>query len=160
MASARFKRHQSFLARGGIVVALVALGSCESRPQNEPAILPQAAPPPTPKELANATYTGVYEAPVQLSSGRWEGAPFVPGSASRPTVQLVPDFMLTADLNGSLGEEAVVLLAENSGGSGTHMYLAVVGRQDDTVVSLAAVPLGDRVQLHSARIADGRTTSA
>ena len=157
MVPAPSARHRSVLTMGGILAALAAIGSCEPRVQNEPGAVPPPAPlPPTTEELANATYTGVYESPVRLTSGRWDGAPFVPGGASHPTVQLLPDFRLTADLDDSLGEEAVVLLAENSGGSGTRMYLAVVGRLQDTVVNLAATPLGDRVQLQSARIQDGR----
>lgn len=106
--------------------------------------------------LQNAVYAGLYEEPVQLQEGRYEGEPFVEGGASRPTVTLLPDPMASGDLDGDGVEEAAVLLAEDSGGSGTFIYLAVVSRVDGAAHNVATTLLGDRVEVESLSIADGQ----
>lgn len=111
-----------------------------------------AAPPsmdsaPTLEEMAEATYAGIFEEPVTLTDGRWEGSPFVEGGSSRPSAGLVEDFILTGDLNGDGREDAVVLLWESSGGSGTRSYLAAMGRANGAVVNLGTDLVGDRVQV-------------
>ena len=81
--------------------------------------------------------------------------PFVEGGASRPTVQLVQDAHTLGDLNGDGGEEAVVLLMESSGGSGSNVFVAVVGRRPQGIVNLGTGPVGDRVQVRSIRVSGG-----
>lgn len=105
-------------------------------------------------ELRGATFHGLGESkqPVTLRDGRWEGAPFVEGGASRPAVELIADFHLSGDLNGDGAGEAVVLLAGSSGGTGTNSYLAVAGRKEGRIENLATGLLGDRVQLRSAKM--------
>jgi heat shock protein HslJ len=100
-------------------------------------------------ELANATYEGILAEPITLKEGRWEGEPFEPDSASRPTVWLLGDLFTTGDLNGDKTPEAVVLLGENSGGSGTYVYVAVVGFAQGAMVNLSSDKVGDRVQIRS-----------
>ncbi len=102
---------------------------------------------PSPDELANCSYQGIYDHAVQLENGSFEGEPFVPGVASRPRVRLVRDFRLTGDLDGDGHEEAIVLLTESSGGTGTDNYLAAVGRRGGSIVNLGTALLGDRVQV-------------
>lgn len=113
----------------------------------------QPAGPPSMDEIANATISGIYDEPVQLQGGKYEGEPFDPDGASRPMVGLVEDFLLTGNLNEDGSEEAAVMLWESSGGSGTYTYLAVWGREGSDVVNLATADIGDRVQLRDARIA-------
>ena len=113
---------------------------------------------PALEELKNATYSGL-EIPqdtVTLKDGNWIGKPFVEGGASRPEVYFVRDFRLTGDVDRDERDEAVVLLGENSGGSGQHIYLAVVERQGGTLRNVATQLLGDRIQLREARIDAGR----
>ena len=107
---------------------------------------------PTAAELANATYIGIEEGPVTLVEGRWEGEPYEEGGASRPSAGLVEDFALAGDLNDDGSKEAVVLVWQSSGGSGTFSYLAVVGRSDGGVKNLGTAEIGDRVKLRSGRI--------
>ncbi len=107
---------------------------------------------PSPEELANCSYQGIYDDAVQLENGSFEGEPFVPGGASRPSVRLVRDFRLTGDLDGDGQDEAVVLLAESSGGTGTNYYLAAVGRRDGSTMNLGTALVGDRVQVMDARV--------
>jgi heat shock protein HslJ len=116
----------------------------------------EPAPPPTPEELANATYSGIHEEPVTLTDGQWEGEPFVEGGASRPTVGLVADLLLSGDLDGDGSPEAVVLLWTSSGGSGTFDYLAAMGRRGGQIVNLATAEIGDRVKIREARLAEDR----
>jgi len=114
-------------------------------------------PAPTLQELKNATYRGVEEAggAFTLANGKWEGEPYEPGGASRPSVTYVRDFRLAGDLDGDGAEEAVVLLAANAGGTGEMSYLTIVGRPGEKITNIATAPIGDRVQVRDAKI-DGR----
>jgi heat shock protein HslJ len=114
-------------------------------------------PAPTLAELRNAAYTGfeVHPGPVTLVDGRWNGKPFVAGGAARPSVTFVRNFRLVGDLNGDGAEEAVVLLGENSGGTGENIYLAVLGYKDGRLQQAGIARIGDRVQVRSARIEKG-----
>ncbi|NHZ73273.1 MAG: META domain-containing protein [Nitrospirae bacterium] len=116
----------------------------------------QTAGPPTVDEIANATISGIYDEPVQLQGGKYEGEPFDPDGASRPTVGLVEDFLLTGDLDGDGAEEAVAMLWESSGGSGTFTYLAAMGYDGSDLANISTAEIGDRVQLRDARISGDR----
>ena len=80
------------------------------------------------------------------------------GAAARPSLVLAEPALARADVDGDRREDAVVLLAESSGGSGTFQHLAVLGRRGGQVVSLATAPIGDRVQVRAARVAQRRIT--
>lgn len=118
-------------------------------------------PPPdaavlTRDSLLAATYQGILDGPVSLVDGRFEGPRVAPGSATRPVVRLVPGVTATGDLTGDGIDEAAVVLAHNSGGSGVFVYLAVMqatrGRPENT----ATVRLGDRVKVMAVDIENGR----
>lgn len=123
--------------------------------------IPDVAPPPsaagrlTSDILRNATYQGIYDQPVALTDGKYEGEPFVEGGASRPTVIFADPFAAFGDLNGDGVEDAAVILVESSGGSGAFIYLAAVINQNGQPVNVATTFLGDRVQPASASIQDG-----
>jgi len=99
------------------------------------------------ESIGNATFSGIYDRPLTMTDGRWEGEPFVPDGASRPTAGLVADFYLSGDINGDGQDEAVVLLWENSGGTGSYSYVAVVGWQDGNIEDTGTARIGDRVQI-------------
>jgi heat shock protein HslJ len=107
---------------------------------------------PTLEELVNTTYKGVYDDPIELKDGVYEGPPFEEGGASRPRVELARELLITGDVNGDGNEESVVFLSESSGGSGTQLFLAVVGRIDEAITNLGTALVGDRVQVRDARI--------
>lgn len=111
---------------------------------------------PTAVELANAVFPGILDQPIQLRDGRWEGKPFIEGGASRPSAGMVEDLILTGDFDGDGQGETAVVLWTSSGGSGTFDYLAVVGRQGGQLVQLGTAPIGDRVQIRSARVVADR----
>ena len=111
----------------------------------------QAQPVAAESELAlealkNAVYQGIYDEPVQLTDGKYEGEPFVPGGASRPTVVLHPEVYAFGDLNGDGVDDAAVILIENSGGSGNFRYLAAVINEGGAPVNVATQFIGDREQ--------------
>ena len=112
--------------------------------------------PPSVEQLAGAVYTGIYDEPVQLSDGVYEGRPFVPGGASRPTVQLLEAPTATGELDDRPGQEAAVLLVENSGGSGSFVYLAVVGLQNGEAINLGTAWIGDRSRVEAISIEGSR----
>ena len=103
-------------------------------------------------DVADATYAGIYEEPVALEDGEWEGEPFVPDGAARPSVMLVERLWLSGDLDGDANDEAVVLLAESSGGSGSYLYIAALGHRDGKVANLGTALVGDRVQVWAMRM--------
>jgi len=115
--------------------------------------VPPAAAAPTPEQLGNITYKGIFEHAITLKDGHWEGQPFVAGGSSRPAVGLIDDFILTGDLNGDGKDEAVVLLWENTGGSATYKYLAVTGMRNNKPYTLDTALIGERVQVRAGRIA-------
>jgi heat shock protein HslJ len=134
-------------------VVLIAAAACSrGAPLDDPMAAPSAF------ELSSATYSGILNEPITLSGGRWEGEPYVEGGASRPTVGLVDHFILTGDLDGDGLDEAVVLLLESSGGSGTRLFLAAIARGDDSVTNLSTLLIGDRVQVRSGAIDGGKIT--
>lgn len=117
-----------------------------------------AAPaiPLTADALQNATYSGIYDEPVTLTAGRYEGEPFVAGDASHPTVEYLDQATLFGDLNGDEVEDAVVFLVENSGGTGNFVYVAAQLNQGGQPADAGAVLIEDRSQVKSATVDDGQ----
>ncbi len=114
----------------------------------------QQISPPTIEEIGDATIEGIYDDPVLLEGGAYEGEPFVEGGASMPRVKLL-DFYRTGDMDGSGVDETVAFLSESSGGSGTVLFVAVMGRQDGEIENIGTTIVGDRVQLRDARVENG-----
>jgi hypothetical protein len=109
-----------------------------------------------PDQLKNATYSGIYDEPVTLTNGVYEGEPFVEGAAARPTVSFVDDLVVHGDLNGDGVEDVAVLLVESSGGSGIFTYLAAVLDQNGQPVNVGTALVGDRTQIKSIVIENGQ----
>jgi len=139
-------------------VILIAAAACSRGGPVTVDSLEKAGGAQTAFKLAHATYTGIMDAPVTLIDGWWEGEPFVEGGASRPTVGLVDHFILTGDLDEDGLDEAVALLWESSGGSGNRLFLAAVSSGEDVVTNLGTALIGDRVQIRSGAIDDGKIT--
>ena len=140
---------RAFLA--AVSAATLAAGaSCTSERAR-----PDISHAPTLTEAGNVEYSGIYEYPVRLDGGRYEGEPFVEGGASRPSVQLVQDLFKTGDFDADGCEEAVVLLVENSGGSGSFVYVAALVRRGGVVENTGTKLVGDRIQIRSILIDGG-----
>lgn len=106
--------------------------------------------------LRNATFKDILGEAVTLVDGQYEGDPFVAGGASRPTITLLPETIAYGDLDGDGRLDAAVVLVSDSGGSGTFVYLAAVESRDGTPLNVATTLLGDRDQVRSLTIDDGR----
>jgi heat shock protein HslJ len=111
---------------------------------------------PSWEELAFTTYEGIVDQPITLTNGRWQGEPHVEDGASRPSVGLIDHGLLVGDLDGDGANETAALLWESSGGSGNRLYLAVMTRRNGDIENLDTVLVGDRVQIRTGKIEDGR----
>ena len=114
-----------------------------------------SAAPLTEDALRNAEYQGIYQEAVRLTDGKYEGEPFVEGGASRPTVTFA-DACAFGDLDGDGVDDAVVVLVESSGGSGSFLYLAAVLNRDGSPENVATQSLGDRGQVQKLSIESGQ----
>ena len=132
------------------------VSACANITRNASAPMGSAGMPPSLEDVRNATVVGLFDEPVTLSDGRWEGEPYVAGGASRPTAGVIGDDALTGDLDGDGIEETIAFLWSATGGSGTRNYIAVFTRSSAGVTEGSAVLIGDRVQLRDARIENER----
>ena len=133
---------------GILAACLAACSSSSSRPE--------AIPQPSLENVRNATVVGLFDDPVTLRYGRWEGKPYVAGGASRPTAGVINDLSVVGDLDGDGNEELVAFLWSATGGSGTRNYIAVFANGPTGAENRSTVLIGDRVKLRAARIADAR----
>ena len=104
---------------------------------------------PSLDQVRNATIAGVFDQPVTLVNGVYEGEPTVPEGAARPRLILVGEPLALQEFDGADGDAAAVLLSESSGGSGERIWLAVTGLRDGRAESLGAVLVGDRLRIRS-----------
>ncbi len=107
-------------------------------------------------ELGNITFSGIYQEPIRLVNGVYEGEPFVPGGAARPRVELLTDLYVTGDIDGDGHEDAWVLLNESSGGTAQFLYLAAVTTTGSELRNLGTVGIGDRIDVMALQAFDGR----
>jgi len=77
------------------LIGLSVLAACQERDAPESAVTML-----TEKQLANATYEGIYDGSVTLKDGEYLGDPFAEGGASRPSVQLVDNFLVRETSTG------------------------------------------------------------
>lgn len=89
---------------------------------------------------------------VQLTDGKYEQG--TPGSVDFISA-LVTDFVAAGDLNGDGEDEVAALIAENYGGTGTFVFLAVYADQAGTLVFQTSTIVDDRPQLNALSIANG-----
>jgi len=130
-----------------MLLSMMLAGCGGKAPEPAPAV--PAGPPPTPtqEQLASATVSGVFEQPVTLTDGTYEGQPAEPGAASRPRLVLWKSSVVFGDVDGKEGSEAVAMLSSSTGGSGEFVHLAVFGIRDGMLQNLGTAPVGDRVKL-------------
>lgn len=107
----------------------------------ESVVIASGASSLTPEALYNMTYKSILapEGEVTLVDGKYED------TANRISVALAPAPMAFGTINGQ--SAAAVLTAENGGGSGVFVNLALVLDQDGTPVNVALTTLGDRVNV-------------
>lgn len=104
--------------------------------------------------LPDAVYSGIYETPIQLTAGKYEGEPFEEGGYVRPRVELVRGAVRSGNLNDQSGLDAAVLLEENSGGTGHFLYVAALAMREGKAVNVATSWIGDRIDIRAFSIED------
>lgn len=141
-------------------LVLLALAGCSGKeaPTGQAAPAAASGPPPTPtvEQLRAATVSGVFEQPVTLAGGRYEGPPYQEGGASRPALFLWEPTVRFGDVDGAAGSEAVALLSSSTGGSGEMVYVAAFGVRDGTLVNLGTAQVGDRTKVQSVWLERGK----
>lgn len=125
------------------------------------ALLACASPPPEPgplpvDRLGDLVYRGTQSGEVQLVAGVWQGEPYDPDGEERPEVDLAGMDPVLGDLDGDGSDEALVVLTEQTGGSGIFVYLAVVAWDGSELTNVATSLLGDRVAISSLEIVEGQ----
>jgi hypothetical protein len=151
--------------------AAVTLTACSAQaaapsPAPQPTAAPTATsalPAPVPKPVVasgvgeDVLKNGQYELPeagkVQLSDGKFAQQT---GEGATQANQVFYVQSARGDLNGDGVEDAVVILALNTGGSGTFMYLVPVVMVQGTAQQYGADLLGDRTRIETLAIADGQ----
>jgi heat shock protein HslJ len=94
-----------------------------------------------------AEIAGIEDSPVVLVEGRWEGAPYVEGGASRPTMGLVEEFLVRGEFVEPGREDVAVLVWHATGGTGNRLWLVILRSEVERPRSIAAQLVGDRVQV-------------
>jgi hypothetical protein len=89
---------------------------------------------------------------VSLIDGQYEEGS--PGGTDFVSVS-VTDFIARGDLNGDGENEAVAVVAENYGGSGTFVFLAVYQYLNEEAVFLTSIFLDDRPLINDLAVEDG-----
>jgi heat shock protein HslJ len=140
---------------GALLAALIVIGCAEKAP---PAPAQPAGPPPAPtlEQLQSASVSGVFDQAVTLAGGVYEGEPAEAGASSRPQLMLWEPTLHFGDVDGTEGNEAVVVLSSTSGGSGEFVHVAVFGVRDGALANLGTAPVGDRTKLQSLWLERGR----
>ena len=157
-----------------LVTLMLLLGSCT---RFQPPALDQATPEPgtatpeiptpvvptplpdlpgiSPGQVRNSQYQlGYFDQIrlVQLADGRYQEG--TPGSEDYISVS-VTDFIARGDLNGDGENEAVAIVTENYGGSGSFVFLAVYQYFNDEAIFLTSIFLDDRPLINTLVVEDG-----
>ena len=89
---------------------------------------------------------------VQLTDGRYQEG--ILGNENYISV-FVTDYIARGDLNGDSENEAIAIVTENYGGSGTFVFLAVYQYLNDEPVFLTSIFLDDRPMINALAVEDG-----
>ena len=110
----------------------------------------------SPEQIRNSEYQlGLLDQirVVQLIDGHYEEG--ASGSESHISVS-VTDFIVRGDLDGDGTNEAVAIVAENYGGTGTFVFLAVFQYVNEKPVFLTSIFLDDRPLINDLAVEEGR----
>jgi hypothetical protein len=97
------------------------------------------------RQAGNVEYSGIYHEAVRLEGGVYEGAHFMADSAMRPRLQLLATVTSGSNASTSGALRGYALLMEDSGGSGSFLYLAALLQLGEGLYNSATVKLGDRL---------------
>ena len=129
-------------------------GGSASKPASAAAPAGGGAIAPTREQLSNMIYEGIEGQSFTLTNGAYQGEPAVAGGASRLEVTLLDELTRFANLDDDGVEDAAVLLAESSGGSGSRVWVCAVTGHTGEPASYGCDRVGDRPQIRSFAIRD------
>jgi len=137
-----------------LVAGVLLVVHCAGNTPDEAPPAVEVAPDETPtpsiltfEKVQYATIRGIAEEPVTLYAGTWLGEPAVPGSSSRPRIDLVDLMWEETDLDRDGDGDVGVLLSQATGGTGDLLYLAAIISDEGTPTNPSTVLVGDRVQV-------------
>ena len=146
------KRRLMFSHWGGLALAAIALllVGCQgvNRSESTPGPAAQLGSDPL-----NTTYT-IGNRPVSLVDGRSE-EPAAPNSSSKIITQ-VRNTPLFSDINKDGIDDAVLILTQSTGGSGTFYYVAAAIATPGGYQGTTALMLGDRIEPQRIEIIDAK----
>lgn len=133
-----------------LLVAIFATGACERASQE-----PRAAKPLTLKQLQNAEYASQWaqSGRAKLVNGQYRESA-APGAATEILVRAT-EYSALGDLDGDGIGDGVMVLESDPGGSGVFFDLVAALNRNGEPVTLAPVPLGDRVEVNELTLEDG-----
>jgi len=152
------------------ILSMIVLNACQSQPTVQRVEMPAstteavtsttAATTANPSagltlnEIQNATiFAPQAQKNVQLKDGKYESG----SGIDYGLVEVLPQSIL-ADLNGDGAQDAVVALAENTGGSGVFVSLVGFLSTGSGFNQTQAVLIDDRAQINSVSAANGKIT--
>jgi len=155
-----------------LIAGILLLGACAALPTSTPdqtppgpvsvtPAFPTPVPPSplpdipgiSPGQVRNAEYRlGYLDQVVQLRDGKYEKG--APAGTDYVSVSMT-DFIARGDLNGDGENEAVAIVTENYGGSGTFVFLAVYQYVNEQAVFLASIFLDDRPLVNALSVENG-----
>ncbi len=157
-----------------LAIFLVALGlnACavkpaEVLPTEQPAVLIEATPLPSPTPafqpltldvLKNAQYHSPDWGDFQLVDGVYHRTPPTANESPDTYLTQLDDRIALGDLNADGQEDAAVFLWTQNGGTGHFVELAAVLNQAGAAQNISTAYLGDRIGVESAQIAGGVIT--
>ena len=163
--SGRCERSGAKTKRGLLLFILFLYGCSSAAPSPPPDSVAKATLIPKPSATArpttvpnyvtrirNAQYQlGATDAlrVVQLTDGKFEQG--TPGGADYVAVN-VTDFVAAGDLDGDGVKEVVALIAENTGGSGVFVFLAVYSNTKEALIFQTSTIVDDRPMLNALSI--------
>lgn len=133
------------------------------RTQAAPTAAPEATAAPARPTILPAEVAEIRNAPYQLGATeslqvfQLTDGKFVQGTRGNDNYLSinVTDFAAVGDLNTDGTQEVAALVAENYGGTGTFVFLAVYASIDGKLVFQTSVMVDDRPQLNALSIKDG-----
>jgi Immunoglobulin-like domain of bacterial spore germination len=140
-----------------IAMVFLSITGCQSQPVQQATATPvQGTPTPMPGLTLESIKNAAILAPelqknVQLIDGKYEGG----SGLDYSLVEILPQSTV-GDVNGDGQQDAVVVLAENGGGSGVFVSLVVFLSHDNGFSQSQAALIDDRAQVNSVTVSDGK----
>jgi len=141
-----------------VPIVTAPTASMPPAPTAVPTQIPTSQPPTqvTPALTIDVLKNAEYKLPQSNKTVKLAGGSYQAGSGADYIAANLLDQVAFGDLNGDGKPDAVILLAENSGGSGTFVTAVVVLDENGQPVQSGSAFIGDRVKITSLTIQPDR----